>query len=130
MSMYDYVSDHVELEGGRIVVHRYSILTTPTVIHAVYEAAGRFPMHTHGSIYTSVPGREGQPFGSYCSAELPAEIDALPGGSPERLAAATAWRAKRVAEAAAYIAQAFPYTQGVTPDFMGHIDMTLATIVR
>ena len=74
MSMYDYVDDTVRLDNG-LIVQRYSILTTPIVMHVVYEPATNYPNRTHSTI-TWI---DGQPFGSYCSAELPAEIEALAG---------------------------------------------------
>ena len=125
MSMYDYVDDTVRLDNG-LIVQRYSILTTPIVMHVVYEPATNYPNRTHSTI-TWI---DGQPFGSYCSAELPAEIEALPTPSQERLDATVAWWQTRSAEAAATIAQAFPYTAGQKPDMMGRIEMTLDTIER
>lgn len=62
---------------------------------------------------------DGAWYGQIGSRFIPAEIEALRGGSPERLAACDAYRAAQRAEAYALIREAFPEAAGAPDDTHG-----------
>lgn len=126
MPQLKYVNDYVKDEVTGLLVHRYSIITTSTVVHEVLELLG--PSYTGtGHDHTTICTVDGVWYGAYLSRELPPEIDRLPRGE-KRSAYAESWRSVLKEEARAVITRVHPYTAAFPSDFMGRIDTQLTDI--
>jgi hypothetical protein len=106
----NYVNDWrtVEVDGRTVYAHRYSILSTDTVIYAAYEdveKSAAHPFGDHSSLLTH-PALD-RWVGTVDSKALPIEVDALPVG-PARFVACDAFRAANCAIAQRAILLAYP----------------------
>lgn len=88
-------------------VSRYTICTTTTVIYEAAEDAQPFDSHSY---YPSLGRLDGRWYGTVTSRRLPDELEAMKGGSPERIAAVREFQNARQEEAYAAILAAFPET--------------------
>jgi hypothetical protein len=89
---------------GSVIVHKFSVagMSVPVVCYVAYEASSYFG--NHSTLFTI----DGQVCGSLTSRRIGAEIEALKGGSPARLAACDAFRKANATEAYAAILAAYP----------------------
>ena len=87
---------------GSVVVHRYRIIGTPRVVHAVY-----VPGATYFSEFSTTFRIDGVLCGKLTSKQIPANVNALPVG-PARFAACDAHRSELEEQAYRAIVEAFP----------------------
>ena len=113
----DYVSDWRRV--GRYYVHRYSIITTDTVVYATFEVGKHWS--THSSWMT---GPNGEALGTVVSRALPKHIDRLRGTT--RYAAVDKWHKRLDHIAYKAIRQAYPESRNARERGMGQIEGTLA----
>lgn len=106
--------EYREVPGTDIVVQR-SALAWGTFYSAWRPMVGFLPGNF--STFTSFDGREGW-YGQMGTERLPEDIEALRGGSPERIAAVRAFSAQRDSVARDAIIAAFPEAMHGRPD--GH----------
>lgn len=108
-----YVNEWVSLGSGQWV-HKYAILGTTVVCYEAYEpyahgfdADGHY-YRSHSTITSRDDVAEGGWLGDVTTRDLPPEIEALPGGSDERVRAVRAWYDANRAVARQMILAAFP----------------------
>ena len=95
------ISEYKDM-GNHTVAHRYGICTTSIVAYDIWEPSALMGKH---STITTIDGKW---YGSLPTRYLPQEIDALPAGSDERIAAVDAVHAELERQAETLVKAAFP----------------------